>query len=329
MVVDDWSPKQGKVGTEVTIRGAGFTPRVQVFFGGRRARITKVQPGSLTFRVPNKNYRDGEIVLRMGRGRRSSTIPVGTFTIVEPASIARFAPQSGSPGTRVEIVGAGFRQDDEVLIGSTPLRIERLKPRRIVAVVPRDARTGYLYVTGADGSRVRSVSRFQVLGPAPLINGLQPANGFPGTVVRISGQNFGPDAEVFYGRRPIAISSRGRGWIDVRIPNKAKVGRYIFVRNGNGEARSPQKFGLDRPPLVTRFAPTSGNVGKRVEVYGRNFQPGDRVSFAGVWADVVQLRNNQITVRVPRGAKSGPIVVRRGRNCKGFLRKSSGCSTGQ
>ena len=308
IAVDDWSPKQGAVGTEVTIRGKGFGPRVEVLFGGRRVRGVDVRPGTLTFRVP-KGYRDGSIVLRDRRGRRVHDIPVGNFTVIVPAEIARFAPQSGIPGTRVEIVGSGFRADDQVLIGNTALRIERIKPRRIVAVVPRGARSDYLYVIGSDGARVRTTQRFEVLRPAPSIVEMQPSSGFPGTVVRISGQNFGPRAKVYYGRREVPVSGRGRGWIDIRIPSDARTSRWIFVRGRNGEARSPQKFSLDQPPIVSRIAPTSGSVGQRVTISGRNFRPGDRVSFNGVWADVEQIQGKRIIALVPQGAKSGPIVV--------------------
>lgn len=316
ITVDSWSPREGQVGTEVTIRGRGFSPRMKVIFGGRKVKVTWPDRDTVTFRVP-RNYRDGTIVLRTPRGRYGKEVVVGTFSVIEPAQIARFAPQSGMPGTRVEIIGSGFQQSDQVYIGRIPLRVERLKPRRIVAVIPRNAPSDYLYVVGADGNRVRTTNRFDVLAPIPEIDAIEPASGFPGTVVRITGRSFGRRAEVFYGKKPIAVSGRGKGWIDVRIPANAKKGRWIFVRGRNGEARSPQKFVLEYPPLVSRISPTSGSIGQRVDIYGSHFQPGDRVSFAGVWANVAQLRNNQITVRVPQGAKSGPIVVRRGKNLQG------------
>ena len=73
--------------------------------------------------------------------------------------------------------------------------------------------------------------------------------------------------------------------------------------------------------MVSRIAPTAGTVGQRVDVYGSNFRPGDRVGFAGVWADILQLQGNRIRVRVPEGAKNGPIVVRRGKNLQGVSKQ--------
>ncbi|MCG8421222.1 MAG: IPT/TIG domain-containing protein [Proteobacteria bacterium] len=311
IAVDDWYPKQGKVGTEITIVGKGFSPNTRVLVGGAPARVTQSRPDTLKFRMPRR-YRDGSIALRDPRSRRD--VAVGTFTVIQPTQIQRFAPQSGIPGTRVEIIGSGFRQGDQVFIGSTPLRVQRMTPRRIVAIIPPNARTDFLIVANSSGEQSRSARQFTVLAPNPVILAVEPASGFPGTVVRISGQNFGPRARVFYGKhRQLRPAGRGPGWIDVRIPPDARVSRWIFVESRSGRARSPQKFALTQPPVISRIAPTYGGVGQRVDVYGRNFLPGDRVKIAGVWAEILQLRPNRITVRIPAGARSGPIAVRRGK----------------
>ena len=316
IAVSDWSPKQGKPGTAITIRGSGFTRSTQVIFGGRRVRVTQSSGDTITFKVPDA-YDDGLIILREQRGRNVRDVTVGTFSFAESAQITRFAPQSGVPGTRVEIVGAGFQQNDQIYIGNVALRIERVTPQRIVAVIPDGAQSDYLYVVAADGSRVRTPSRFDVLDAGPVILDVQPGGGYPDTVVRISGQNFGPNTKVFYGRRPLPIASQGNGWIDVRVPEDARDSDWFYLRDRSGEARSPQKFQLEQLPLISRFSPSSGAVGQRVDIYGRNFRPGDRVGFAGVWAEITQLEENRIIVRVPQGARSGPIVVRRGNNAQG------------
>ncbi len=309
ITVAGFSPESGKVGTEVTIRGTGFTSKTRLLFGGRPVRPTQVRATSITFKVP-ASFGDGAVVLRHPGVARD--VRVGSFAVATTAQITRFAPQSGIRGSRVEISGSGFRRTDRVLMNGKEIEVNRSAPRRIVVTIPKDATADYLTVVSADGGRVRTKAMFKVRLPAPTITAIAPDHGVPGTQVRVSGRNLTAEDVVLYGKTTAKIAGRGAGYIDVIIPPKVKAAGFLSVRNSNGEARAAQMFKLEQPAVVTRITPTFGKVGQKVEIYGRHFRAGDRVMLGDKEVRVVQLRGKQISVIIPEGAPNGPLEVVRG-----------------
>jgi hypothetical protein len=303
-----FSPDRGAVGTQVTITGSGFNPDTEVLIGGREVRADEVRPKSITFTIPAK-HGDGYIVLRHPNVARD--IDVGTFSVLIDMSISRFSPTKGTPGTRVEIRGDGFESGDDVLMNGKAVKINKLRATKIIVTIPSNATTGYLVVArGHD--QVSTAKKFKVLTPAPIIDRISPESAAAGTDVIIKGRNFGPDDTPYYGKKPMKVISRGTDYIEARIPAKARKNRYIWVTGVSGEAQSAAKFTLEKPPEITRITPTYGQVGDRIEIYGTNFRAGDKVSLNGRSIKIIQLRAKQISVRMPRNAKSGAFVVERG-----------------
>jgi hypothetical protein len=67
----------------------------------------------------------------------------------------------------------------------------------------------------------------------------------------------------------------------------------------------------DLPPVVAAVSAPSGAPGTAVVISGRNFLGAVRVSFNGVAASgTINADGTEITVTVPPGATSGPLVVR-------------------
>lgn len=303
-----FSPDSGSVGTEVTITGSGFTPDTEVLIGGRTVRVDDVKPRSLTFTVPAK-HGDGYIVLRHPGVARD--IDVGTFTVLVDMSISRFSPAKGTPGTRVEIRGKGFESGDEVLMNGRSVKINKLRGNKIVVTIPVNATTDYLVV--ARGNRqVSTAKKFTVLQPAPIIDGVSPESGPAGGNIVITGRNLGAGDTPYYGRKAMTVVRRGADYIEATIPPKARRNQYIWVKGVSGEAKSATKFTLEKPPAITRFEPMYGETGDRVEIYGSNFRAGDVVTLNGYRVKIIQLRAKQLSVRIPRGAESGPFVIERG-----------------
>lgn len=66
------------------------------------------------------------------------------------------------------------------------------------------------------------------------------------------------------------------------------------------------------PPLLFSLAPTSGLVASSVTITGRNFGPAQensRVTFNGTTTTATAWSSTSITVPVPTGATTGPVVV--------------------
>ena len=308
VTASDFTPHSGGVGTAVTIRGRGFTPETRVVFGGRPVRPDRVTPTAITFAVPAR-YGDGAIVVRHPGVARD--IDLGSFAVITPPVIGSFAPVSGISGTRVEIRGTGFQPGDVVSVGGQILPQRRLTRARIIVTIPANAASGPIVITRADGAQGTSKRAFTVIQPAPTITALAPANGPPGTVVRITGVNFTGNEVAYYGKKPMKVTQRGVNYIDVIVPHVRK-NSFVWINAATGEARSPAKFVLEQPPVINRISPLRGTAGQRIDVFGENFRAGDRLLLNNVALPIVQLRRTQITSRIPPGAVSGALVVERG-----------------
>jgi hypothetical protein len=308
IAVDGFNPNQGEVGTEVTIHGKGLSPRMQLLFGGRPIKPKQVRPNAIVFQVPGTPG-DGTIVLRHPEVARD--IQVGTFSLIATVQITGFAPRSGITGTRVEITGSGFGKGDRVLMNGKEVALNRSTPGRLVITIPDNATTDHLTVLTPGGQTTRTREAFEVRIPAPTISGFNPERGLPGSQVRITGQNFSPNAQVLYGKLALAVTKRSNDSLEVVIPASARGNNFFTISGPNGQARSTRKFTLEKPASVKRIKPASGKAGTSVQVIGNGFLPGDRVTLGGLTLEVLLLRPTQITVRIPAGAQSGPLVVER------------------
>ena len=311
--VDSLTPASGKPGIRVTLTGTGFTRHTAVLVGGKGARVVSWNAREIVFVVPPGLSDDAEVVLR---GRAGADVPAGVFRVLVDPVIQRFAPVSGPPGTRVELIGRGFAKGDTLTLGGQPLKVLELAPGRILVSIPDGATTDFLHLARTSGpgagARARSPRKFRVLATPPAISGFSPELGPPGSTVRLSGTGFTAKDRVYYGRATARIAGRGPGWVDVQVPPRTTRSEHFQVRGPGGVARSLRPFRLDLPPVVTRFAPRRGGPGTQIEVYGRHFRDGDWVALSGRRLPLVQIREGQISVTVPAGARSGPVEIGRG-----------------
>jgi len=308
--VDGFSPKTGRPGVRVTISGAGFARGTKVLVGGRVARVSSVSPGKIVFAVPNLDA-GADIVLRMPGV--ASDLAVGTFDLLVDPVIRSMSPVSGAPGTKVVLLGRGFKAADTFTIAGKTLITESIQPERATVTVPDGASTDYVALARPNGEKARSAVRFRVNPTAPVIGGMSPELGVPGTTVRLSGTGFTARDRIYYGNRSAAMTvlGRGAGWLDVMVPKNARQNQLITLIGPGGTARSPRPFQLDLPPVLTSFSPRLGSAGTQVELFGDHFRDGDWVSLAGKRLPIVQLRERQISIKIPPGSQSGPIAVGR------------------
>jgi hypothetical protein len=306
--VSGFAPTSGRVGTVVTITGENFVPQTKVHVGGRPVKSISTTATQIQFAIPQR-YDDGVITLKHpGMGQ---DVPVGTFTVIVDPVILGFQPASGPPGTRVEISGTGFAQGDQILFNGRPLAISELTPARMVVVIPPDGKTDFFTVSRPGVNyAATSKQKFTVVQPAPVVSGIAPASGPPGTNVRITGQNFTPDDKVFYGAIPARIAGITPTTIDVEVPANAKVSAAFLVKTNHGNAQSAV-FNLVLPPQIGRFAPEWGPVGAQVEIFGDHFVQSDQVWLGNVQCRLVSFTENKLVVQIPAGAVTAQLTVRR------------------
>ncbi|MEK6837071.1 MAG: IPT/TIG domain-containing protein, partial [Nanoarchaeota archaeon] len=157
------------------------------------------------------------------------------------------------------------------------------------------------------GSRIRKVGG----KITPVINSLSPAAGPVGTLVTISGSRFGAaqgtSTVTFNG-----ILATPTSWSDtsivVPVPAAASTGPVVVTVGG----MSSTGVTFTVTPKIISLSPSSGQVGTVVSISGYNFgasQGTSTVTFNGITAAPLTWSNTTITVPVPSGASTGPVVV--------------------
>jgi hypothetical protein len=148
---------------------------------------------------------------------------------------------------------------------------------------------------------------------APSIVSLTPASGLSGTVVTITGTNFG----VTQGASSITFNgttATPTGWsatsIVVPVPAGATTGNVVVTVGGL--ASNGVLLTVSAPPGITSLLPATGPVGTAVTITGINFgaaQGASTIRFNGTTAAPTSWSATSIVVPVPAGATTGNVAV--------------------
>ncbi|MDD5308993.1 MAG: IPT/TIG domain-containing protein, partial [Deltaproteobacteria bacterium] len=148
----------------------------------------------------------------------------------------------------------------------------------------------------------------------PIIVSLTPASGPPGSQVKITGQNFGPEYQVLYNGVPLTPVSVTPTEIVVKIPANAMQGRFT-LKGPVQQVVSPQVFWVVETravPVVTDIQPTFGAPGTVVTINGNNFSTKaheNAVTMGGVGLAVRAASTTRIQALVPPSARTGNVTV--------------------
>ncbi len=275
--------------------------------GGATAKIRRWRDDLIEVEVP-ANATGTEVVVRLASSDPladgSCCAPV-QYTVSNVATLkliptVRVDPVSGPVGTKVVLFGKGFGftqgAGDAVLINGEPVTIAQWADTAIVVHVPIGATSGPLVLKR--GGLSRQLEQFTVM--TPKATKLSPATGPIGTLVRISGENFGYYSES--GSTPFAFVDFNKGdnavefggvpgviyrWhndrIDVWVPYSAKSGPVVVKRGGT----KPKPDGtccLEKglvttvagdffvtPMKVESYSPTSAGLDEIITIKGSGF----------------------------------------------------------
>lgn len=160
----------------------------------------------------------------------------------------------------------------------------------------------------------------------PFVFFMVPTIGPPGTVVTISGSDFGEVTQscsvTFNGVPGRILNWDSTGFPDiitVSVPDDATTGP-VQVKTQTGALSNTVTFTVTTPgpiptpgagPHIDSISPTSGPVGSRVQVDGSNFGVTQGLlTFNNVPATTIGLwTNTSVIASVPQQATSGPVVV--------------------
>jgi hypothetical protein len=230
-------------------------------------------------------------------------------------SIASLTPSTGAVKTSVVIAGTNFRsvQGSSTVsfngIASTPTAWSATS---ITAPVPTGATTGPVLVTV--GGQASNGSTFTVT-PAPSITSLAPNTGAIGSVVTITGSNFGPtqgNGSVKFGTLVATVASWSSTSIVASVPTGAVTGSVVVTAAG-GVASNGTTFTVTSAPAITSVSPTAGGgFGSQFTITGTNFgstQGNGKVMLNSVPATVSSWSATSIVAQVPSGVTTGNVVV--------------------
>lgn len=312
--IDSFTPAAGPPGTEVTITGRNFSPRVtenSVLLGNVTVPIRAASPFSLRVTIP-PGAPSGPFLVRVNGVETRSA---GGFQVLAGVSISDFQPRAGGPGTRVTITGSGFSPRlpfNRVSLNGSIIRIEAASATQLLVVIPPTATTGPFTVDVRGAGQTVSSFPFTVTAPAPVVTGLAPDRGRPGMRVRIVGEGFGTDPNairVMLGAVPVPVRAVSPRMLVVEIPPNAGSGSFA-VTVGTQTVASPV-FTVMVGVAVTDFQPRTGPVGTEVRILGTGFDPTPtrNVVLIGRTPQLVLAASpTELRVRIG-GTQSGPLRV--------------------
>jgi hypothetical protein len=306
--ITSFAPAQGAPGSVVTIFGRYFGRTTVVRFNGRTLPILRRARGQMAVRIPRKAASDHFVLAKPGFRDVSSA---KTFFVTRRPQIRKVRPLRGTPGVIVRVRGQHFLPTDTLLINNLPLHVLKIRPRGIKARLPKGAVSGRLSIRR--GNRIVASSKFvfQVALPPPLVTGISPLSGSPGTVVRLTGRNFDTKDIVRLAGRKVPIRSRSNTMFEVVI-GRHNTGRFAITGPGGRLAHPKPVFTIIRPARLKSFSPKFGPPGTRIRIFGNHFLPSDRPYLNNRALTVRTTSATQIVAEIPAGVASGFITLRRG-----------------
>ena len=308
------NPTSGPFATPVTISGANFGSTQgtsTVVFNSTPASPTSWSASSITVPVPN-GATTGSVAVSVA-GVSSNGV-IFTVTSTGP-SISILSLTSGPVGAGITITGTGFgatQGASTVTFNLTAATATAWSDTSITVNVPAGATTGNVVVTV--GGIASNGSPFTVT-PPPVITSLNPTLGPIGTVVTISGTNFGNtvgtrNSQVLFNGVSARTNSYADTLITAPVPAGATTGPVVVSLSGVNS--NGMNFTVAAGPNIANLNPTFGAAGTSVTITGTGFgatQGTSSVAFNGSATTPATWSDTSISVPVPAGATSGNVIV--------------------
>ena len=232
-----------------------------------------------------------------------------------PPNISSLSLTQGPVGATLTVHGTNFgspQGSSSVTFNGVTGAVVTWNTSNIDVTVPSGATTGNVVVTVAG---VASNGVNFTVTPPPNITSISPTSGPIGTVVTVTGTDFGPTIGTIQSVIKFnGVQTRTTFWSDTSavgpVPSGATTGDVVLYVGGapsNGVL-----FTVTPPPSITSLSPNFGPVGASVTITGSYFgatQGTSTVTFNGVQATPTSWSDTSIAVPVPRGATTGNVVV--------------------
>jgi hypothetical protein len=242
-------------------------------------------------------------------GNTSGTIPLMAAVVV--------SPNSGTSGSSVTITGNGFGSTQgtgSVTVGGITVVATAWSNTQIQTQIPNSLGIGPQSVVVTVGGQSAS-GTFTVI---PWITGITPSSGLPGTLVSITGTNFGTETQLSFVTFNGVLASQVINWtatsIQVRAPAGITTGPVVVIvpdtSNQLFYSSNGVVFSVLATPGIASLSVTSGAVNTPVTITGTSFgTTTGTVTFNGTSATITNWTDTSIQTSVPSGATTGNVVV--------------------
>ncbi|MFQ5636535.1 MAG: IPT/TIG domain-containing protein [bacterium] len=234
--------------------------------------------------------------LRADKSKTGLTVIVTDPNLGAPA-IASFQPLSGPVGTTVTILGNNFDGITDVTFNSmVSANFSIHSNNEITAVVPQNANSGPIVITGNLGSTA-SADDFILVLP-PIIRSFTPASGVVGTEVTFTGENFTEINDVlFNGISATQFTVDSPTHLRARLPHTASSGP-VSIGNSAGLTVSTDDFIVTLPPPTIVLRPSHDTFvrsNRATKNYGNSMYLTVRKSASAVYASYLKFEVSGIT----------------------------------
>ncbi|MCU0427919.1 MAG: IPT/TIG domain-containing protein [Candidatus Kapabacteria bacterium] len=196
-------------------------------------------------------------------------------------------------------------------LGSKPLVRFSFAPTAI------SGSTAAVIITANNGRGGTATHQFIVRAQqgAPVITGVNPPSGRTGTVLTITGRDFGANPRVsFVGENGASINATPTASSDtqltVQVPQGVETGR-ISITNSIATGASQNEFVIVRIPQISSFSPESAAQNAEILIRGTGFRGATQVLFGGVEAASFRIvSDTELRAVVSNRGASGVIFVR-------------------
>lgn len=304
------SPAAGKVGDTIQIFGNHFRAGDRVSLGNVELAVEQLRPTQIVARIA-QGAESGPVVLERGSVKVSSR---QKLEVLYAPIIQSFSPEGGKPGSKVTLTGQHFGKDAVVYYGNNQLRIlGRQGNHTMIVGIPKNASDQPFRVRTKAGVAI-SQQPFQI-HVFPVVTGVSPRQGFPGTRITLHGKNLGSVHAVTLDDVALTIVSKSPTQLQADIPPGARSGRIKVQSFGTW---LPSKLGFEvlAAPVITSFTPQAGPPGTELVIEGTGFTPETVILFEKAPLAITRRENGRLVVRIHGEAKPG----------KGYLFARNGLS---
>ncbi len=294
-------PAAAAVGQIIEIVGTNFKGAKEVDFGDMAVAPLTVSNTNLTVKVPPITAPVLLTIITPG-----GAILTGSMFSLAP-TLNAFTPAGGSVGTAVTLTGTGLSGATKIRFGTVDAAIVSATAMEAKTLVPRGALTGPITLITPVGTNTTTTKFFL----PPLVTGVTPNRGKPGTTLTISGSSLTGTTQVLFAGVPGEFQILSDTALKVTVPEDALSGS-LSVTNPGGTASGSLNFTvLGRQPIVDAFSPDGGAAGTLVTLTGINFIGTTGIQFSNAPASSFTVKSDtNLVVTVPAGARSGPIAVK-------------------